>query len=708
MSDSISFLFCLHNHQPDGNFDHVFEEAYCKAYLPMLEVIERHPAIRLAQHFSGILLEWLDDRYPEFLDRYRELVAVGRVEILTGGYFEPILPSIPDRDKLGQIDKLTNAIRDRFGYEPKGLWVAERVWEPYLPKPLAEAGVRYVPLDDAHFKINGLRDEELVGYFTTEEQGSVLSVFPVSERLRYLIPFHPPEATIEYLLSFADDGGRRMLMMGDDGEKFGIWPGTHDSVYRQGWLERFFGLLEQNADRIHMITPAEYHERFPAIGTIYLPTASYREMMEWALAPDDSYDLERAYHDETNADLRRFLRGGFWRNFLAKYPEVNNAHKKMLWVGEKIDRIPKKKAHRKALNALWRGQCNCAYWHGVFGGLYLNFLRSAIYRSLIQAERIADRALHTSEIWVDVVETDFLRCGSHCVVLSNPDVVYSFRADRGATLFELDLRQKRFNLLNTLSRRKEAYHRKILDTASKPEPTPGQAVSIHDLVILKEEGLEKHIHYDWYRRSAAIDHFLEMNTDLVEFQTSAFQELGDFVNEPYGVEVKKTQEETRVRFYRDGHIRRNRTPQNVRLEKVVSLLSSGRCLPMTINILNTSDEPMMVCYASEWGFAMNAGDTFDRYYVVPGHDLDDKNLGSMGEVSNTTSVILVEEWLGIEVDLSWDVPAPFWRFPIETIASSEGGFERCYQSSVVVPRWELSLDPGESWSVQLNLEIRHR
>ncbi|HPA48364.1 MAG TPA: 4-alpha-glucanotransferase, partial [bacterium] len=233
MPNTIHFLFCLHNHQPEGNFEHVFEEAYQKAYLPMLETIERHPRIRLAQHFSGILLEWIDNKHPDFWDRYRALVETGQVEFLTGGYFEPILPSIPDRDKLGQIAKLTDTIKTRLGYEAKGLWVTERVWEPYLPKPLEEAGVRYVLLDDAQFKINGLKDEQLTGYYNTEEQGHVISVFPVNERLRYLIPFHPPEETIQYLLSFADCGGKRMLMMGDDGEKFGIWPETYDSVYRQ-------------------------------------------------------------------------------------------------------------------------------------------------------------------------------------------------------------------------------------------------------------------------------------------------------------------------------------------------------------------------------------------------------------------------------------------------------------------------------------------
>ncbi len=709
MSDTIHFLFALHNHQPDGNFDEVFENAYNQAYLPMLEAIERHPHIRLAQHFTGILIEWFHDKHPDFLDRYSALVEQGRVEMMTGGFFEPILPSIPDRDKLGQIEALTETIRKRFKYDPIGLWLAERVYEPYLPKPLSEAGVKYVLLDDAHFKVNGLRDEELLGYFNTEEQGRVLSIFPVNERLRYTIPFQPPETTIEHLLRFSGPEEHRMMIMGDDGEKFGVWPGTHDSVYTQGWLERFFTQLEQNQDRIQMITPAEYHQRYSAIGNIYLPTASYREMMEWALAPDDSYELDRAYHDESNAHLRRFLRGGFWRNFLVKYAEANNEHKKMLWVGEKIERIPKnRKARSKALFPLWRGQCNCGYWHGVFGGLYLNFLRSAIYRSLIQAENEADRFLHKSDTWVDAEEADFLRCGSHCVILSNPDMTCCFQTDSGAMLFELDLREKEFNLLNTLSRYKEGYHKKLLEAADQGAQNPEKAVSIHDLVIMKEKGLEKRLHYDWHRRSAAIDHFFSYETTIEQFRTCAYEELGDFVNQAYSVELNKKKKRAQARFQRSGHVLQDSEPRDVHLAKTVTLQSEGRRLPVEITITNTSDRKIYACYASEWGFSMNAGDTFDRYYIVPEHTLKDKNLGSVGIVPDTTHVILVEEWIGIDVHLSWNAAADLWRFPIETVASSEGGFERSYQSSLVLPVWRLALEPQESWSVQLELEIKHR
>ena len=145
----LTLALAFHNHQPVGNFPSVFEQAYLRAYEPMIGALERHPRIRLALHYSGPLLDWLKETHPDLLSRIKTLVARNQVEIMTGGYYEPILPAIPDRDKRAQIAKLTAEIRDRFGCESNGLWLAERVWEPHLPRPLAAARVAYTIVDDA-------------------------------------------------------------------------------------------------------------------------------------------------------------------------------------------------------------------------------------------------------------------------------------------------------------------------------------------------------------------------------------------------------------------------------------------------------------------------------------------------------------------------------------------------------------------------------
>ena len=148
----VRLILALHNHQPVGNFDSVYEDAFKTSYRPFLDVLERYPEIRFALHTSGPLLEWLVDRQPEYIDRLRRLVAAGRVEILGGGFFEPILTMIPHRDRIGQINSYSSYLRELFGIPVRGMWLAERVWEQSLVTALAEAGIEYTVLDDFHFQ----------------------------------------------------------------------------------------------------------------------------------------------------------------------------------------------------------------------------------------------------------------------------------------------------------------------------------------------------------------------------------------------------------------------------------------------------------------------------------------------------------------------------------------------------------------------------
>src|SRR6266850_1590377 len=333
--DRLAFCLGVHNHQPIGNFDHVMVEATERAYRPFLERLDQRPEVRLSVHCTGSLLEWLREHSPRTFDLLGTLAARGQVELLTGGFYEPILAVLPDLDKIGQIERLTTFLKSHFGVRPRGMWLAERVWEPHLPRVLSEAGIEYVLVDDRHFALAGLDVDTLGGYYLTDEQGLSLRVFPINQRLRYLIPFAGVDETFEYLE--ARRGRAAAITMVDDGEKFGVWPGTHAHVYEGGWLDRFF-------------------DRLP--------------------------DGER---------LAGLLRGGFWRSFLVKYPEVADTYWKMLRLSRAIHgalvRRPADARLARGQVALWRGQANDAYWHGVFGGCYLPHLRRAVKTALLEAER---------------------------------------------------------------------------------------------------------------------------------------------------------------------------------------------------------------------------------------------------------------------------------------------------------------------------------
>ena len=508
----VSFVLAIHAHQPVGNFDHVIEEAYRKSYAPFLRALRAHPRIRLSLHYSGILLEWIENHHREYFDQLKELCQRGQIELLGGGYYEPILPAIPDADKLAQLRKLADYLERLGCARPRGAWVAERVWEPSLARPLSEAGVEYVVLDDTHFLAAGLEPEQLRGVYITEEEGAPLRLVPSLKDLRYTIPFREPEETLRILRAGLNQ--RHPLMaMGDDLEKFGVWPGTYDHVYTSGWLERFFRALEAAQDWLDTTTLGDYVASNAPRGRIYLPTASYAEMMEWALPPAASAELKRC-EEETEGmpsgeRFRRFLRGGLWRNFLTKYPESNQLHKLMLsvsrrWQEARADGAGTPESARlleEAQTHLLASQCNDAYWHGVFGGLYAPHLRSALLRHLIQAESLLDRINAAGgHPAARVRREDFDVDGHEEVLIEQPTFGMVVCPADGGTVSSLRFKPLDVELVNSLMRRPEAYHDLVRHrVTSKEAPREGPA-SIHDMVLSKESNLDALLRYDRYAR----------------------------------------------------------------------------------------------------------------------------------------------------------------------------------------------------------------
>jgi alpha-amylase len=341
MTNPLRLCLVLHNHQPVGNFDGVFEQAYQDSYLPFLDLFESYPAdLRLSLHTSGPLMEWLDERHPDYVDRLARLVASGRLEIIGGPFYEPILTMIPPRDRIGQIESYTAWLESRLGAHVQGMWMPERVWEQSLTADLVAAGMKYTVLDDFHFKNAGLTEDELHGYYLTEDDGRLLAVFPGSEPLRYFIPFQDPQQSIDHLRGIADRFPNAVVVFGDDGEKFGTWPDTKKHVYEDGWLRQFFDALLANRQWLKLTTLAEAAENVPPAGKIYLPDGSYREMTEWALPVGQQLEYDSVVHELAHDPrwprIKRFVRGGFWRNFKVKYPEANEMYARMMLASKRL------------------------------------------------------------------------------------------------------------------------------------------------------------------------------------------------------------------------------------------------------------------------------------------------------------------------------------------------------------------------------------
>lgn len=542
---NIKLLFGIHCHQPVENFYSVVDEAIAKCYKPFLEVTTQYSRFNYNVHFSGWLLDYIRQHHNDVFILLKKLADTNQIEFFSGGFYEPVLSAISSRDRKDQIRKMNEYIYNNFGQKPQGLWLTERVWDPSIIPDIVQCGINYITVDDYHFLSVGYNKKDLFSYYTTEQDGFSLNVFPIDKHLRYIVPFREAAEIISYLKSLKDYGDGLAVIF-DDGEKFGVWPGTHDWVYNKGWLSRFLESLlsEEDIETAHF---KDIISSYKPGGISYLPITSYMEMGEWSLFAD-SYELfdECMNHLKNEGLLEKYqyiIKGGIWKNFLSKYSESNHIHKRILDLSKRIEQLNE---DDPAKDALMKAECNDVFWHGIFGGLYLPNLRNNAYRFIIEADKLYGERTNIMYPLIDIYDINY--DGYNEAILKSEDLTAIFTSKFNGQLIELDILQENFNLQNTLTRRKEGYHKHILEARDNNSKKDG-ITTIHEMSLDVSNEAKENIIYDWYIRNSFVDHFTE-DFNLYDFSHMKFNELGDFTNR----EAKLIADERAVSFERSGGI----------------------------------------------------------------------------------------------------------------------------------------------------------
>lgn len=720
MSERTRLLFVIHNHQPTGNFEKVFVQATDGCYEPFLAALEANPHVRAALHYTGPLLEWLERRRPELIARIRTLVERRQVEIVGGGWSEPMLSVLPDRDALGQLRTMRHECARLFGRVPRGMWLAERVWDPDLPRILAAADVEYVLLDDTHFRYAGVQDDWVTGYYRTEKAGAPVVVFPIAKQLRYAIPFRPAHEAVELLAS------RRgaLLCYGDDGEKFGLWPETDVWVWKKGWLREFFRLLGERADAVELVHPSEaLADPGACQGRVYLPTASYYEMGEWSLpvaAGRRLMRLKQRFEGEgTWEEIGPFLRGGIWQNFLAKYPEANRLHKRMLRVSRKVEEAVRRdplypraigQETQQARLELYRGQCNCPYWHGLFGGLYLPHLRGAVHTHLVRAEKMADPCPVPR---LSVLDWDL--DGSPEVILESSSLTAIVKPHLSGALEILDLREKGVDLIDTLARRPEIYHDEVPAAveAAKHAPTLGSGehgiASIHDRVRKADPRLLDLLRYDRLPRHALLDWLLPPDASFDAWREERCD--GWLPPDAFRLGVLQADPQRPAETLLRGEPVAAWGP--VRIDKAIVLDPGGRAIEARWTLGRPPGAPPVAArFATELTLTLPEEPGAPRGFVFddpPAGPEVPTALESTGALEGVRRLRLLADHAGFEIVLAPSPAADLWRRPVETVSQSEEGFESVFQGSNLLFVWpvvQLSSEAPAVFSLRLSAVFR--
>lgn len=635
MTPPLRFCLGLHLHQPVGNFDSVFANHLAEVYQPLLHHLMAGEAWPVAIHVSGPLLDWLERHATDWVDTLGAHVDAGRIELLVAGHDEPILAVLSRQDRIEQVTRFRERLRHRFGVDATGLWLTERVWEPGLPEDLAAAGVRFVLLDDRHFLVTGFPRDRLHAPWTTESGGHTVTVLAIDQRLRYLIPFREPPELAGHLRA-ERAMGHRLAIFADDGEKFGGWPGTAKWVYTDGWMDRFTGTMRELRDRGE-VTFSRFDDAtaaIPSAGLAYLPSASYHEMEGWALSPPAARALRALEQSLGRAVIASptgaLIRGGHWRHFLAKYPESNRLHKIMLATSRLCRERGDPPAARRHVG---RAQCNDAYWHGVFGGLYLPFLRSALWAELAAAERLlrADQPLQLEHGDLDADGHAEVRITS-----ARWDIVVAPARGGGIEVL-LDLVHGR-NWADAMTRHEEGYHpagdRLATDADATPAPReeePGGIPSIHE----REGALTERPPIDHEVRAWLVDRVVAPGVSRDDFVAGAVLVLRSWATTPLEIH----------------HTDRN--------DDTATIALAGDGLTKTIT----------------WGDDGTL--TVDWRWEPPPEPWPE---GSWFTTELSTPVAPQIEVTGAER----------WEYQIVTMAKSEQGFDRTVQGTAVVLCWPAS------------------
>jgi alpha-amylase len=705
MPQKFHLALLIHAHQPCGNFEHVLEKAYDTSYLPFIEHLEKHPGVRLGLHYSGPLLTWIEEHRPEYFVRLKNLVHAGQVELVGGGFYEPILVSIPPEDQREQVTRLAAYLEKHFGRPPSGAWLAERVWEPQLPTALAAANVAYTLVDDIHFLSAGFEPEELFGAYVAEDRGKTVWLYPGQKALRYLIPFGKVGDVIAYLRQAASVHPGGVAAMGDDMEKFGVWPGTYDHCYKDDWLSDFFTALEENSDWLQVSTPGDYLATHTPLGRADLPTASYTEMMEWALPTR----VRQRYHEvlkefSARPEVLSFLRGGSWRGFFRKYPESSLLHKKMLRVSARIAAAPVRHDGSKsadellqARDLLLRAQCNDAYWHGIFGGIYAPHLRTDPWRNLIRAEAIADRQT-PGALLARVELLDYDADGANELLFTSPESQALLKPSDGGTIAVLDFRPAAATLVNSILRRPEAYHTRLREAGGKP--AAGAVASIHEQTRVKEPGLERYLRYDRWSRHAFRVMIFDPSRTHADYEALELREDAGFAGGAFT--VKSSAPHDAELFRADSLLLHGKTEASAPKVLLIKQYSFGPAphgcevaCEIGLKLKEPLEKPVAVGIESVVNLLAPAEP--DRFFETPAGR---HNLRFSGSLPGP--ILRMEDgWQRLRIALHAPAAEEFWVAPIETVSESEEGFERVYQGSQILALWRPQLTTQKTWSTRL-------
>ena len=401
--DKIKVIIVYHHHIPFGSSDSEFEYYYIHTLKPLVTSLYKAPHFVVVMHCSGILLEWLEKKHPELLMLFEELINRKQIELLGGGFYEPLLSFIPLTDKIGQIELLTTYIRKHFGKRPRGCWIPGLYWDQNFAAILNTCGIDYSFVRHTQFVAAGMDEQSLSQAFLTEDQGKLTTLFPIRSC-----------ATSEEALAFLAK--------------------CKSSAEKQEPKEQLISLLV-NQSHIQIEGDEHFDTDFGRLISYFQAESATFELT-----------LPLKYVKQDLSLTKIYLKGENLRQSLVEHPEANDIYSKMIYVHTLINQLRGDKARKKnAREQLWKAQGIDVFYSEVLQGIQKNRLRKAMYSSLIEAEKIT----REKGVFIPSILTFDFNLDRKTEFVMQGYEINCYISHRGGAVFELDYIPAATNYVDT-------------------------------------------------------------------------------------------------------------------------------------------------------------------------------------------------------------------------------------------------------------------
>ena len=430
MNSPLRLVIGHHGHIPYETRDDEFEYMYREELKPFLVALNNYPKISAVLHYSGVLLHRIEKAHPEFFMLISDLIARKQVELLGGGFYEPMLPLLPLSDKIGQIEMLTTYLRTQFGKKPQGCWLPAFAWEQNIPGTLNSCGINFTFLADTQFIQAGIAENALFAPCITEDQGKMVTVFPISTRLNQEFQRNSVHEVIAALMDAPlESNGERIITLFPQFFLYASDGSPRGDLDKTERINRFFEDLSSAEGLVDFTLPSKWHQAYRPINRCYFPNSAQR-----FCAPSPGSSDESAWVQP--------------HQFLATHSEANGIYAKMMFTHVLINQLRGDKSRKRtAKEELWRAQGLDAFCPTESGGIARNSIRNTVYSSLLGAEKIT----REKGVFIpSILAIDFNLDGSDEYLLLE-EYINCYIERRGAGVFEFDLLPKAWNYLDTYS-----------------------------------------------------------------------------------------------------------------------------------------------------------------------------------------------------------------------------------------------------------------